>query len=126
MAAVPDKVSKMRDEPLTVETVPGSRVGTVVFRLRGPLTLSTLFALQDALRFQPADLTILDLSQVPYVDSAGLGTVLISHVSAEKNGRKLVLAGVNERVTSLIRMTRVDSVLRMSATVEEAERNLGT
>jgi anti-anti-sigma factor len=114
----------MRDEPLTVEVVPGSRAETVVLQLRGPLTLSTLFALQDALRFQPANLTILDLSQVPYMDSAGLGTILISHVSAEKNGRKLVLAGVSERISSLIHMTRVDSVLHVSPTVEDAERIL--
>lgn len=114
----------MRDEPLTVETIPASRTGAIVLQLRGPLTLSTLFALQDALRFQPADFTILDLSQVPYMDSAGLGTILISHVSAEKNGRMLALAGVNERLTSLIRMTRVDSVLRMFSTVEDAERSM--
>ena len=69
------------------------------------------------------NLTILDMLQVPYVDSAGLGTVLMFYVSAEKHGRKLVLAAVTERVLSLIRMTRVDTVLSMFPSVEAAERS---
>ncbi len=63
------------------------------------------------------------MSQVPYVDSAGLGTILMFHVSAEKNGRKLALAGVTDRVLSLIRMTRVDTVLSMFPTVEAAQQS---
>lgn len=114
----------MRDEPLTIETLPSSCLDCVVLRLHGPLTLSSLFALQDGLRSQTAHLTILDLSGVPYIDSAGLGTILIYYVSAEKNGRRLALAGVNERVASLIRMTRVDTVLSMFPTVEAAEQSL--
>lgn len=113
----------MRDEPLTIETSPGSRADALVLRLRGPLTLATLFSLQDALHAQAAPLTILDLSQVPYIDSAGLGTILMFYVSAEKSGRKLALAGVTERVLSLIRMTRVDTVLSMFPSVEAAEQD---
>ncbi|MGA7709498.1 MAG: STAS domain-containing protein [Acidobacteriaceae bacterium] len=45
------------------------------------------------------------------------------YVSAEKNGRKLALAGVTDRVLSLIRMTRVDSVLKMFPSVEAAEQS---
>jgi anti-anti-sigma factor len=114
---------RMRDDSLTIETSSGSRADAVVLRLRGPLTLSTLFSLQDALQAQTARLTILDLSQVPYIDSAGLGTVLMFYVSAEKNGRRLALAGVSERVLSLIRMTRVDTVLSMFPSVEAAEQS---
>jgi hypothetical protein len=44
------------------------------------------------------------------------------YVSAEKNGRKLALASVTDRVLSLIRMTRVDTVLKMYPTVEAAEQ----
>ncbi|MGO8720675.1 MAG: STAS domain-containing protein [Acidobacteriaceae bacterium] len=112
----------MRDEPLTIETSPGSRADAIVLRLSGPLTLRTLFSLQEALHAQTAPLTILDLSQVPYINSAGLGAVLMFYVSAEKNGRKLALTGVTERVLSLIRMTRVDTVLSMFPSVEAAEQ----
>jgi anti-sigma B factor antagonist len=113
----------MRDDSLTIETSSGSRADAVVLRLRGPLTLTTLFSLQDALQAQTAHLTILDLSQVPYIDSAGLGTILMFYVSTEKNGRRLALASVTERVLSLIRMTRVDTVLSMFPSVEAAEQS---
>ncbi len=114
----------MRDEALTIETVPGSREEAVVLRLKGPLTIRTLFPLQDELRAQTAQRIILDLTEVPYIDSAGLGTILMGHVSAEKNARRMVLTGVSERVMSLIRMTRVDTILTTFPTVEAAEQSL--
>jgi anti-anti-sigma regulatory factor len=42
-------------------------------------------------------------------------------VSAQSAGRKLLLAGVNERVHSLFEMTKVDSVLHAYNTVEAAQ-----
>jgi anti-sigma B factor antagonist len=114
----------MRDEPLAIETAAGSNPETTILRLRGPLTMGTLFPLQDAFRAQTSPTVILDLSDVPYLDSAGLGSIMMLHVSAEKNGRHLLLAAVSERVMSLIRMTRVDTVLATFATVGEAEQSL--
>ena len=113
----------MRDDALTIETLPGSRPDAVVLRLTGPITLSSLFPLKDTLGAVTEQLIILDMAQVPYVDSAGLGTILMFHVSAEKNGRKLALAGVTDRVLSLIRMTRVDMVLSMFPSVEAAQQS---
>ena len=49
---------------------------------------------------------ILDFSETPYMDSAGLGLVMNSYVW--RSGRKLLLAGVNERVSELFEdLTRV-------------------
>jgi anti-anti-sigma regulatory factor len=45
-------------------------------------------------------------------------------VSAEDHGRKLLLAGVNERVKALLEMTKVQGVLRSFPTVESAEASL--
>lgn len=115
----------MRDEPLAIEIAAGSGPDITILRLRGPLTLGTLFPLQDAFRAQTSPTVILDLSEVPYLDSAGLGSIMMLHVSAEKNGRHLLLASVSERVMSLIRMTRVDTALRTFASVEAAEQGVG-
>ena len=117
-------VIEMRDDALTIETSPAARGDVAVLRLSGPITLSTLFGLKDALAALTSRLIILDMSQVPYVDSAGLGTILMFHVSAEKNDRKLALAAVTDRVMSLIHMTRVDTVLSMYPDVEAAEQGL--
>jgi anti-anti-sigma factor len=116
------KVMGMRDDALTIESFPGAIADTTVFRLTGPITLSSLFSLRDELAKTSSRVTVLDMSQVPYVDSAGLGTILMFYVSAQKNERKLALAGVTERVMSLIRMTRVDTVLSMFPNVEAAEQ----
>ena len=113
----------MRDEPLTIEAVPGSSENTTILRLRGPLTMGTLFPLQDGFRAQASAVVILDCYGVPYLDSAGLGSIMMLYASAERHGRRMMLAGVSERVMSLIRMTRVDTVLSIVGSVEEAENS---
>lgn len=92
--------------------------------LDGPLTLSTMFPLQDELRSLKPLVMILDLSGVPYMDSAGLGLIMNCYVSAGNDGRKLLLAGVNERVAALLEMTKVHKILTSFPTVEEAEASL--
>jgi len=114
----------MRDEPLTYSYTQGKTDGTMVLKLVGPLTLSTIFGFQNELRSMTPQVLILDFSETPYMDSAGLGLVMNSYVSAQDHGRKLLLAGVNERVSELFKMTRVHGVLVSFATVETAEASL--
>lgn len=112
----------MSAEPLTIESVPGQAPGSRILRLTGPLTLSQLFDFQTALRTDPPPALILDLTGVPYMDSAGMGAIINYFVSSQRNGRKLVVAGVNGRVLELFRMTKVEGLLTMKATVAEAEQ----
>jgi anti-sigma B factor antagonist len=46
------------------------------------------------------------------------------YVSAADHGRKLLLAGVNERVKALFEMTKVQGVLTSFPSVAEAEASL--
>jgi anti-sigma B factor antagonist len=112
----------MSAEPLTIESVPGQAPGSRILRLTGPLTLSQLFDFQAALRADSPPALILDLTGVPYMDSAGMGAIINYFVSCQRNGRKLVVAGVNGRVLELFRMTKVEGLLTMKATVAEAEQ----
>lgn len=91
-----------------------------LFTLRGALTLEGLFAVQNALRAENARLTIVDMSAVSYVDSAGIGALVNAHVSRENRGARLVLVGVSRRVMDVLEITRVASVLHFAATVEAA------
>ena len=95
-----------------------------ILKLSGPLTISTMFGFQNELRAVKADVLIIDMSETSYMDSAGLGLIMNSHVSAIDRGGKVLLAGVNERVTSLFVMTKVDAVLRSFPSVAEAEASL--
>src|SRR5207302_10457117 len=91
-------LSSMRDEPLTHTCAAGARDGTTILKLVGPLTISTMFGFQNELRAVKTEVLIIDLSETPYMDSAGLGLIMNSHVSAMDRGGKLLLAGVNDRV----------------------------
>lgn len=113
------------DEPLTIEQHSGKASGTVVVRLIGPVTLRNLFDLQAQLRSGslPA-VQILDLSGVPYMDSAGMGAIINHHVHCQNKGVRLIVTGVSQRVMELFKMTRVDAVMKLASTVEDAEASL--
>jgi anti-anti-sigma factor len=113
----------MRDE-MTYSYTPGEREGTMVLKLIGPLTLSTIFGFQNEFRSMTPQVLVLDFSESPYMDSAGLGLVMNYYVSAQDQGRKLLLAAVNERVVELFKMTRVQGVLTSFPSVSEAEASL--
>lgn len=100
----------MAQEQLHVEAVAGACDGQRVLRCKGPLTMGTLFAFQSALRSETAGTVIVDLSEVPYIDSAGLGSLVMAQVSYQRGGRQLALAGVNERVRTLLKMTKVEQL----------------
>lgn len=92
----------MDNQPLCIEALPGQSQGQVVMTLKGPLTLTNLFSFQDAVRAEKSPVVILDLSNVPYMDSAGLGSILNAHVSCTNSGRRLALAGVPDRVLRVL------------------------
>jgi anti-sigma B factor antagonist len=114
----------MSAEPLVLETVPGKEPGCRILRLIGPLTINSLFEFQNTLRADPPLALILDLTGVPYMDSAGMGAIINYYVSAQRHGRKLVVVGVNGRVMELFRMTKVDGLLTLTPTVAEAQQAL--
>ncbi len=111
----------MRDAPLQFEISPGQAADVVIVRMNGPLTLLNLFGFQDQLRQIQASYTILDFENVPYMDSAGLGAVVNLYVSSQKNGRRIALATVNERVLAIFQQTRVDQVLTFHPDLASAE-----
>jgi anti-sigma B factor antagonist len=113
------------DDPLAIERKSGKSPDTLIFQLTGPVTLRNLFGLQDQLRSgEVPRAVILDLSGVPYMDSAGMGAIVNYYVFCQNRGVKLVVAGVSSRVMELFKMTRVDSVLTLAPTTETAEASL--
>lgn len=114
----------MRELPLTVTAAPGSGEGVTILVLHGPLTLQNSFDFQHDLEQHKPRVLILDLTDSPYMDSAGLGLLMNYYVSAQKNGRKLLLAGTNERINALLQMTKVDLLLKNYATAADAEASI--
>ena|SRR5579871_660203 len=95
--------------------------GASVVRLDGALTLNTLFEFQDLLRKETAAAIILDLSGVPYMDSAGLGAVLGVLASCQRHNRGFGVTGVSERIKTLFTVGRVDGLIPTFDSVAAAE-----
>lgn len=98
----------MRDEPLTVEDL-GFHNQKRVLKLSGPLTIATLYEVQDLVRTGPTASLVLDLTGVPYVDSAGVGALVGAYVRLQKDQHTLSLAGTNERVRNTLKVTKVEN-----------------
>ena len=82
------------DAPMTFELKEGRTPDTRIFRLAGPLTLRNMFEFQAALRIEPQPrTTVLDLTEVPYMDSAGMGLIVNFYVHCKGKGVNVVVAG---------------------------------
>jgi anti-sigma B factor antagonist len=120
-----------KSSKFTIERSPGKAPGTVIFRLSGPFTARDMFGALSPNEVRntfeseegtPHAVHILDLTDVPYMDSAGLGMLVSHYVRCQNRGVRLVMAGVNPRVVQLLEMTKVNDFFPRIATVEEADR----
>ena len=114
----------MPDSAFSFTTTPGRQDNTLILKLNGPLTLSSMFTFQNDFRAISVPVLIVDLSASPYMDSAGLGLIMNKHVSSETHGSKFLVAGVNDRIDALLELTRVKPLLVIYPTVEAAEDSL--
>ena len=119
--------------PFSIERKPGRAPGTVILCFRGPFTTRDAYSclptmtLKQVLELEPAPgedppvKNILDLTGCPYMDSSGLGIIVAHMVHCNKKGMKMIAAGMTPRVREVFKLTKVDSVVRIAASVEEAE-----
>ncbi len=115
-------ISRMPDLPLHIEDLPGLRDEIRILRLSGPLTLANVFGFQSKLRADVSRALILDFTDVPLADSAGIGALVGAYVTRQKDGRSLGLVGVNQRIHQALEVTRVENFFQFYETVAEAER----
>lgn len=111
-------------DKLSITWSDGTPEGERILKLVGPLTLTTIFGIQDAIRAEQAPRLILDFSDVPYIDSTGVGVIVSAHMSRLNAGKRLALVGVTGRVQILLSVIHVDRVLAIFPTLREAEEAL--
>jgi anti-anti-sigma factor len=110
----------MQEKPLEIERIEDASGHGVIFRLHGPLLLGNFFSFQSMVRSDQSNLLIVDVADVPYIDSAGIGCLVGAHVSRENSGRKLVVAGASERLLNMLKATKVDQLFNFAPTAEDA------
>jgi len=114
----------MASEPLEIE-----RLDRGVLSFRGPLTMENVSPFMNAVRREDAPTMILDLTNVPYLDSSGLGSLVSACTTCAKAGRRMALTGCNKRVRKVFEITKVERIFLMFPTLSdalEAFTNAGT
>lgn len=94
-----------------------------VVSLTGELDAHTASRLRSLLAEQllagPGNLVI-DLSELAFIDSAGLAALISADKGTRRAGMRLVLAAPRPPVRKVLSLTGIDAVLSTVATVEQA------
>lgn len=85
---------------------------TVTVMCHGRLVTDTTSVLRDGVRplMGQFKTIVLDLSDLKYMDSSGLGALVGLYVSAKRCGTQLRLIHLSERIRELLRITHLSSV----------------
>lgn len=105
-------------------THPGTRACTVPLievRITGPLDMTATQAirttLDTAVALNPHQL-VLDLADCPMIDAAAIGLLLDIHRHLWRSGAVLTLRSPTPRLRHILRIARVDNVLRIAPDTE--------
>jgi anti-anti-sigma factor len=115
----------MINEILTIESLNGPGDGQRILRLHGPLVLSNFFEFQRMVREDSSPTLVLDFSDVPYVDSAGIGALTMGYVHRQKDQLALLLVGVSPRVRTALQVTKVDQFFQFADRLPDAQATHG-
>jgi anti-sigma B factor antagonist len=74
-----------------------------------PVVTASLTAMID----KKPERMVIDLSDVTYIDSAGLAALIQAMQKVEAYGGKFLLAGLQETVRSIFEISRLDQVFRI-------------
>ena len=97
--------------------------GGPVLCVRGEVSLRTAPELRELLlkSVQHSTGTVrIDLSQVPFMDSSGVGTMVYVKRETERAGRRIVLVGLQPRVRGLFEITHLDKFFTIVQSADEA------
>ena len=99
----------------------------VVLDLKGKITLGEgdelLKDKVNSLVNQGHKKIILNLADVPYVDSAGLGEIVRTYTTVSKNGGSLKLLNLTKRITDLLAITKLLTVFETFDAESDAVRS---
>lgn len=104
-----------------IETVDGSRPGVVVVKVYGPLEITNYSEFQEITRRSEAPVLLVDMREVPYIDSAVLGSMVATHVACARNQRKYALVHANQRIQNMLNVSGVGEFIMNYPSLAQAE-----
>jgi len=72
---------------------------------------------------QGTEKILIDLGEITWVNSTGLGVLITSHLAARGKGGSLKLVGVSKRIESILSVTRLNTVFEVFSTEEDARKS---
>jgi anti-sigma B factor antagonist len=114
-------MTSARNENLKL-TITDRPSGARLMELVGPLTLTTLFDFLNAAREDRTKPVVINLTGVPYMDSAGLGCLISVFTSCQGTGRGFGLLGISPRIQTLFEVTKVNGLLPCYHSLDAAEQ----
>ena len=99
----------------------------VVLDLKGKITLGEgdelLKDKVNSLLNQGRKKIVLNLAEVPYIDSAGLGEVVRTYTTVSRQGGSLKLLNLTKRITDLLSITKLLTVFETFDSENDAVRS---
>ncbi len=92
------------------------REGVTVLALKGRITVGEVSPVRDKISALVAAAQVqivLDLQHVDYIDSTGLGNLVISYTQVKKAGGALKLLNLNKRNVELLALTRLHTIFEV-------------
>ncbi len=111
----------MNDDPemeVRVEIVDGATIITPVGEIdlgRAPALRVQIIAVQAK---RPKRMLI-NLAEVPYMDSSGVATLVEAMQNSRRHGGKLILCAMQDKVRSIFEIARLETVFKIVATTDE-------
>jgi anti-sigma B factor antagonist len=98
--------------------------------LKGKMTLGegdeTLKDKINSLVHQGRKKLVLNLAEVPYIDSAGLGEMVRTYTTVSRQGGSLKLLGLTKRITDLLSITKLLTVFETYDNEADAVRSFSS
>ena len=66
---------------------------------------------------------IVDMSDVKFVDSSGIGNIIKAFSTVQQVGGKLKLAGLTDKIKGVLSIVKLDKIFEQYPTVDEASKS---
>lgn len=101
--------------------------GVVLVRLNGRLDATTSPEVRETLQTlleQDQPKIIIDLHDVPFIDSSGLASLVSGLRMAREKGGTIALSGIQPQAQTVFRLTMLDRIFPIHPTYNDAKQSL--
>jgi anti-sigma B factor antagonist len=108
---------------MSLDIQESTREDIVILTLKGRLTVGEASSIREKVQALVAAgqlKAVLDLTHVDYIDSTGLGAMVICYTSLKKQGGALKLVNPNKRNVELLLLTQLHTVFEVFNEVQDA------